>query len=35
VLEFFRMVEAERWPRRSGVTTSLLPAETQENDDGR
>jgi pimeloyl-ACP methyl ester carboxylesterase len=25
VLEFLRLVEADRWPRRSSVTTSLLP----------
>lgn len=36
VIEFFRLVEAERWPRRSGVTTSLLPAEARtENNHGR
>ena len=29
VLEFFRLVEAERWASRSQVTTSLLPAETE------
>ena len=27
VLEFFRLVEADRWARRSQVTTSMLPAE--------
>jgi proline iminopeptidase len=26
VLEFFRLVEAGRWARRSNVTTSMLPA---------
>jgi pimeloyl-ACP methyl ester carboxylesterase len=26
VLEFFRMVEANRWPRRDTVTTALLPS---------
>ena len=25
VLEFLRLVESDRWPRRSGVTTTLLP----------
>jgi pimeloyl-ACP methyl ester carboxylesterase len=27
VLDFFRLVEAERWAKRSEVTTSMLPAE--------
>jgi pimeloyl-ACP methyl ester carboxylesterase len=36
VIEFFRLIEADRWPRRSGVTTSLLPPETRtENNHGR
>jgi pimeloyl-ACP methyl ester carboxylesterase len=29
VLEFFRLVEADRWATRSQVTTSLLPAEAE------
>ncbi|MBV8949423.1 MAG: alpha/beta hydrolase [Actinobacteria bacterium] len=26
VLDFLRMVEADRWPRRAGVTTAMLPS---------